>query len=64
MKLSCVIENPGGLAISHLHEGIKLGFEGQVEKMSETLQKNCVYNKKSQLDNLPKYLVVNFMRFT
>lgn len=43
--------------------GIKLSFAGEVEKRSETLQRDCIYDKKTEIASLPSYLCVNFVRF-
>ena len=61
-KLSCTIEG-GETAVSELIEGVKLSLEGEVEKRSETLDRNCVFTKKTELSKLPSYLMVQFVRF-
>ena len=43
--------------------GIKLSFAGEVEKRSDTLQRDCVYDKKTEIASLPSYICVNFVRF-
>lgn len=49
--------------MSELIEGVKLSLEGEVEKRSETLDRNCIYTKKTELAKLPSYLMVQFVRF-
>ena len=49
--------------VSHLHEGLKLGLEGQMQKWSELNQREAVYNKTGKIGKLPQYLLVNFVRF-
>uniref|UniRef100_A0A7S1TPE2 Ubiquitin carboxyl-terminal hydrolase n=2 Tax=Phaeomonas parva TaxID=124430 RepID=A0A7S1TPE2_9STRA len=63
--LVCNIQGGTGnsIKIDHLHEGLKLGMEAEVEKFSEGLQRNAVYKKSLSLKKLPKYLCVQFMRF-
>ena len=64
-KLVCNIQ--GGLgsqvAVDHLQDGLKLALEGTVEKHSEVLGRNALWNKKGRIDTLPRYLCVQFMRF-
>ena len=38
-------------------------FLSQVEKMSEVLGRNALWNEKSRIDRLPKFLCVHMMRF-
>jgi ubiquitin carboxyl-terminal hydrolase 14 len=64
-KLVCNIQGGPGSTISvdHMHEGIKMGLEGSVEKYSNILGRNALWTKKQKLNSLPKYLCVQFMRF-
>lgn len=43
-KLVCNIQGGAGstVQISHLHEGLRLGLEGSLEKRSEVLGRNAV----------------------
>jgi len=61
LKLSAHIE--GGPEVSEMLAGIKVSFTGEVEKRSETLQRDCIYNKKTEIAALPSYICVNFVRF-
>jgi len=63
-KLICNIQGGHGqkVQISHLGAGIELGLNGEVEKNSEVLGRNAVWNIKRRIDRLPKYLCVQMMR--
>jgi ubiquitin carboxyl-terminal hydrolase 14 len=61
LKLSAHIE--GGPEVTEMMAGIKVSFTGEVEKRSETLQRDCIYEKKTEIAALPSYLCVNFVRF-
>jgi ubiquitin carboxyl-terminal hydrolase 14 len=64
-KLICNIEGGAGkdIQINHLNEGVTMGLDGQVEKNSEVLGRNAIFNKVSRVDQLPRVLCVQFMRF-
>jgi ubiquitin carboxyl-terminal hydrolase 14 len=64
-RLVCNIQGgPGSsTAINHLHDGLKLGLEGTVEKNSEVLGRNALWNKHQRISKLPRFLCVQFMRF-
>ena len=66
-KLICNIEGTigrqGSSSIDHLQDGLKLGLEGTVEKHSEVLGRNAVWQRKLRVASLPKYLCIQFMRF-
>mmetsp|Transcript_25499 Transcript_25499/g.37630 ORF Transcript_25499/g.37630 Transcript_25499/m.37630 type:complete len:497 (-) Transcript_25499:101-1591(-) len=64
-KLVCNIQGGSGSTsgVDHLQEGLKLAMEGTVEKNSEILGRNAVWNKKQRLSQLPRYICVQFMRF-
>lgn len=62
MKLSCVIEN-GAKPADSLQQGLKLSFEGEIEKNSPKLGRDAIWTKVSKVNRLPKYLCVNFVRF-
>lgn len=49
-KLVCNIQGGAGstVQISHLHEGLKLGLEGSLEKFSEVLGRNAVSERASR----------------
>lgn len=64
-KLVCNIQGGMGsqVTVDHLHEGLSLALEGSVEKHSEVLGRNAVWNKRQKINTLPRYLCVQFMRF-
>lgn len=62
MKLRCYIDNNNN-PISNLDEGLEIGLNGQVEKYSQQLGRNCLYETKQKINRLPGYLAVNFVRF-
>ena len=64
-KLVCNIRGASGSApaIDHLYAGLMLGLEGTVEKHSDVLQRNAVWNRKQRVSSLPRYLCFQFMRF-
>ncbi|XP_010479669.1 PREDICTED: ubiquitin carboxyl-terminal hydrolase 6 [Camelina sativa] len=49
--------------VNHLHEGLKHGLKGELEKTSPTLGRTALYLKDSLIDSLPRYLTVQFVRF-
>lgn len=59
LKLSCHIDND----INHLSEGLKRGLTEEIEKRSETLGRDAIYTKTSEISRLPKYLTIHFVRF-
>ena len=59
LKVNCHIDQN----INHLGEGIKAGLTEEIEKKSETLDRDAIYTKTSQISRLPKYLPVHFVRF-
>lgn len=61
-KLMCVIDNQGN-PVSLLTDGIEAGLGGQLEKFSESLQRNAIYNKSLKINTLPQYAVVQMVRF-
>lgn len=46
-----------------LNEGLRISLDGQVEKFSQTLQRNAVYTQKKTINRLPGYLCIQFVRF-
>ncbi|CAM9907516.1 unnamed protein product, partial [Phaeothamnion confervicola] len=56
-KLVCNIQGGAGQAnqINHLHEGVKLGLVGEVEKYSDVLGRNAVWTKTQRIKRLPRY---------
>jgi ubiquitin carboxyl-terminal hydrolase 14 len=62
LKLSCHIDNNNN-PINNLSEGLDISMVGEIEKFSETLQRNAIYKKSSKVNKLPSYLCVQFVRF-
>jgi len=64
-KLVCNIQGgPGStVSVNYIAEGLRLGLEGSIEKSSEVLGRNAIWNKKQRLMKLPKFMCVQFMRF-
>ncbi len=62
MRLACFIDNNSN-PINHMGEGIKLSLEGDIEKQSPMLGRNCLYFKQQKVNKLPSYLTVHFVRF-
>lgn len=62
LRLSCHIDNNNN-PINHLAEGLKISLEGDIEKRSPLLGRDCVYFKQSKINKLPSYLTVHFVRF-
>ncbi|KAF1808776.1 cysteine proteinase [Eremomyces bilateralis CBS 781.70] len=58
-KLNCHINAD----TNHLRDGLAAGLTEQIEKRSEVLGRDAVYNKTSRVMRLPKYLTVHFVRF-
>ena len=51
MKLSCVIEN-GAKPADSLQQGLKLSFEGEIEKNSPKLGRDAIWTKVSKVNRL------------
>lgn len=64
-KLVCNIQGgPGAsVTVNNIYEGLKLGLGGNLEKYSEVLQRNALWNKTQRVSKLPKFICVQFMRF-
>lgn len=61
LHLSCFISNH---EVKYLQSGLKYSIsEENVTKFSPTLQKDCLYTKKSLLNRLPAYMTIQIMRF-
>lgn len=58
-RLQCKISDTVGT----LEEGLKLGFEGELEKHSELLNKNTMWKTVQRIHSLPLYLAIQFNRF-
>ena len=59
LKLDCHIDH----SINHLRDGILAGLSSKIEKHSDTLDRDAIYTKTSQISRAPKYLTVHFVRF-
>lgn len=62
LRLACHIDNNNN-PINHMAEGLKISLEGDIEKRSDVLGRNCIYTKTSKINKLPSYLTVHFVRF-
>ena len=51
LKLTCQIEN-GPSPVSSLQEGLRLSFEGDIEKNSESLGRDAIWSKVSKINRL------------
>ncbi|XP_026419345.1 ubiquitin carboxyl-terminal hydrolase 6-like isoform X2 [Papaver somniferum] len=49
--------------VNHLHEGLKHGLKSELKKVSPSLGRSSIYLKESRINNLPRYLTVQFVRF-
>ncbi|XP_031488644.1 ubiquitin carboxyl-terminal hydrolase 6 isoform X2 [Nymphaea colorata] len=49
--------------VNHLHEGLKHGLRSELEKASPALGRTAIYLKESCIDDLPRYLTIQFVRF-
>ena len=63
-KLICNIQGgTAGTNVDHLHEGLKLGLVGSLDKRSEVLGRDATWTKTAAVAKLSPYLCVQFMRF-
>lgn len=58
-KLACYIDNQ----TTELHSGLKAGLKESIELYSDSLLRNCIYEKSWQISRLSPYLTIQFMRF-
>jgi ubiquitin carboxyl-terminal hydrolase 14 len=58
-KLMCHISNKTNFLVNGLKESLK----EEIEKRSQTLQRDAVFEKEGQITRLPYYLNVQFVRF-
>lgn len=58
-KLVCNIQN----SVNHMHESVKLGLEGTIEKYSQALQRNALWKKQQKVASLSRYICFQFLRF-
>ncbi|KYO02470.1 putative ubiquitin carboxyl-terminal hydrolase [Plasmodium gaboni] len=61
-KLICYM-GTSNTPVNHLHEGIRLSLQEKIRKNRNEDNKECIYEKKSEINSLPPYLVVHFLRF-
>ncbi|ETW50716.1 hypothetical protein PFMALIP_01241 [Plasmodium falciparum MaliPS096_E11] len=61
-KLICYMGTPN-TPVNHLHEGIRLSLHEKIRKNRNEDNKECIYEKKSEINSLPPYLIVHFLRF-
>lgn len=61
----CNIDGGTGakVQVNQLLDGIKLNMGGEVEKRSDKLNKNTVFDRKAKISRLPKYLAIQPSRF-
>jgi len=58
-RMQCIINE----TVTHLSTGLKLGLEGEVEKFSESLNRNARYSQTKHMARCPKYLTIQLNRF-
>ncbi|CAI7720860.1 ubiquitin carboxyl-terminal hydrolase [Plasmodium vivax India VII] len=50
--------------VNHMHEGIRLSLIEKIQKQrSEDSKEDALFEKKSEMNSLPPYLIVHFLRF-
>ncbi|KAI3927228.1 hypothetical protein MKW92_000225 [Papaver armeniacum] len=49
--------------VNHLYEGLMLGLKSEFEKVSPSLGRSSIYRKETRINDLPRYLTVQFIRF-
>ncbi len=49
--------------VNNLQEGIEVGFNEEIEKYSEKMEKNTQWKKTSKINSLSKYMIVQKIRF-
>ncbi|CAI9114280.1 OLC1v1014963C3 [Oldenlandia corymbosa var. corymbosa] len=49
--------------VNHLHEGLKRALKSELEKASPALGRSAIYVKESRINDLPRYLTIQFVRF-
>ncbi|KTW29711.1 hypothetical protein T552_00918 [Pneumocystis carinii B80] len=59
IKLNCHI----GMNTNYMIDGLKEGLKETITKRSEILNKEATFIKTSKISRLPKYLIINFVRF-
>lgn len=61
-KLICYM-GTHNVPVNHMHEGIRLSLNEKIKKIRSKDEKDALYEKKSEIDSLPPYLIVHFLRF-
>lgn len=61
-KLRCYMGNQLE-PTKHMHEGFHLFFKEKIEKFCEKKGENVLFERISEIDSLPPYLIVHFARF-
>jgi ubiquitin carboxyl-terminal hydrolase 14 len=61
-RLPCIIDNQA-MPINQITEGIDVALKGEIEKRSEVMERNCIYNKVGKISTLPDYMIVQKIRF-
>lgn len=59
LQLSCFLDKD----VKYLMSGIKNKLKGQLEKRAETLDRNAIFDKTTEISRLPKFLAVQMVRF-
>lgn len=49
--------------VNHLLDGLKLAMKSELEKVSPALERSSTHVKQSQINDLPLYMTVQFVRF-
>merc|ERR1712130_882028 len=58
-KLKCFITKD----VNYMFQGLTIGLEEEYERSSHSLGRNCVFKKVGRITSLPRYLVVQYVRF-
>lgn len=61
-RLPCIIDNQAH-PINQVSEGIEAALQGEIEKKSEVMERNCIYTKIGKISTLPDYMIVQKIRF-
>ncbi|KAJ6236754.1 ubiquitin carboxyl-terminal hydrolase 14 [Anaeramoeba flamelloides] len=59
LKLICNIDQ----SVDFLHQGLGMGLVSELTKRSQTLNRDAIYQSTSKVSKLPKFLIVQFLRF-
>lgn len=50
-------------SVNHLNQGVKESLEETIEKRSDALDRTANWSRKTEIEKLPPYLIVQFVRF-